>query len=213
MAIQLIKGEPVGTPPVGSQWLATDSTGTPYLLNSDGSRSPVGGGSSLPGAVVTALIDSDTLDCTGLNGDTDGDYWFGGEVTFPAAGGSVYDLVAEPNNLTTNQTSVRFFNSAGAVTAESNANDLRLGSCTGGSPVTFKFEAFLYASKTGQNRLWRYNTFRGDLLVHSGTGQWLSTAGPITTVRFNCRSGGAGQTAKFLTGSRVRWAALGRPQP
>lgn len=46
MSLLLVKGEPVGTPPSGSQQFAVDSTGTAYLLNSDGSRSTLGGSSS-----------------------------------------------------------------------------------------------------------------------------------------------------------------------
>lgn len=40
MALPLIKGEAVGLPPTNGQVFGTDATGTPFLLNSDGSRTP-----------------------------------------------------------------------------------------------------------------------------------------------------------------------------
>lgn len=45
MSILLTKGEAVGLPQAGKQVLGTDSTGTAFLLNSDGSRAPIGSSS------------------------------------------------------------------------------------------------------------------------------------------------------------------------
>lgn len=53
MPVTFTKGEGVVTPKSGDQVLATDSTGAAFLLNSDGTRSTIGGGSS--GQEATSL--------------------------------------------------------------------------------------------------------------------------------------------------------------
>lgn len=47
MALYLPVGEPVGVPPAGVKALAADSTGSAYILSSDGSRASIGGGDDL----------------------------------------------------------------------------------------------------------------------------------------------------------------------
>lgn len=48
MSILLTKGEAVGLPQAGKQVFGTDASGVPFLLNSDGSRTAIGGGGATP---------------------------------------------------------------------------------------------------------------------------------------------------------------------
>lgn len=64
MAILLTKGEAVGLPETGKQVLLTDASGAAYLLNSDGSRTPVGGAPTSDPFLASVLTDAALVDST-----------------------------------------------------------------------------------------------------------------------------------------------------
>lgn len=166
-----------------------------------------GGGSPLPTFIATALVAQDNLDLTGLVPTVDGGYDIFGQVTLLPPGGGVYDLCIQPDGLTTNQTTSRFFHSAGSITTEANANDLRIGSFTGGANGVFTFVGRLSGvvpNRTG--RLWTYKTFRGDVLTHEGAGLWTATV-DFSFLRFTV----PGQAGKVVAGSMVTAVATGAP--
>jgi hypothetical protein len=191
MSVLLTKGEAVGLPEAGKQVLLVDSTGTPYLLNSDGTRSQVGAGAD-PGAIVTLGANATDLDVSGLLGDTDGDY----EFVFDLLLANSVNVFLQPNALSTNQTSAfTTTQPGGSVTASAARTDWFItdSSTDGGS-----FGRINLTSKTGRNRLIWVSTRRTAAHIYM-LGKWAETATAITSLRFHCDT-----ASGILSGSYVR---------
>lgn len=134
--------------------------------------------------IAVTGADVQTVDFTGLSGDTDGDY----EIEFYVVGKGSSTLVLQPELLTTNQSSRGFFSgNAGPITFLSGGT--ALSSVAISNALNFAGRMTL-RSKSGQGeRLFTSTVYETDLYMTQMNGMWTDTTTVMTQLRIKALAG------------------------
>lgn len=165
-----------------------DAAGDPFIRSSAASAgSPIvsgfGGLQFVDKILVTSAQTSVTF--SGLDGDADEVYLIQGRIIVPSGGTPWFTW--QPNSITTNQTSVRFYANNGS-SATDGRNDLGILQGVGGSTVSFYFTIWAKKNPNGQSAPRNY---RGDWRARYGSnteavgtmsGEWNETSTNITSI-------------------------------
>ncbi len=207
MGIKLKNGEIVNPPPSGETELTVDANGALQSTGSDGVTAVVGANAATADAptdaaafstllvagdavIATLSGDSNTLDITGLAGNTDGDYEFEGVLNLH--GNATQNVVTmQPENLATNANGQFIYGTA--ITPATGATTLMpIGIPTNTADSQLVFRGKL-SSKTGRTRVFTctgvgINTDASKLMTDSVI-MWTDTTTPITKLRINADHG------------------------
>ena len=141
--------------------------------------------------IVTLAAPGNTLDITGLAGNTDGDYELNGVLTL--TGDATQNVITlQPENLATNQSGQFVFGTSSGAATTGGATTFPLGAPTNTADSTFVFKASL-TSKAGRVRIFNgygvgVNTDATRISFNT-LAFWSDTTTVITKIRINADHG------------------------